>query len=262
MIDNCKKLFQLYIPNLLNYFSEKDFLIFLEALHSFTLLHDGKVASSNFVSTFLMLVEEVKINESQELRNELGYFNYLLGEFEKIEKNKEFKNLVKGVINNLKKNDFKNVLAEIAVCLNLSTRAELVKYERVLENKKSIDFEFKDTDNNFFLVEVYNIDYNSAKYEIGKPFEKFICERLQKKFNEKAVNLDNQHKSRLLIFPVIHGLTIDIVRENKLFLTTLCKKKFYENGFNSFNPMSFAKVQGTYFDLFTMEEIAVGQLKR
>ncbi|MCC9020422.1 hypothetical protein [Flavobacterium lipolyticum] len=262
MIDNCKKLFQLYIPNLLTYYTEKDFLTLLENLYSFTLLNDGKTANSNFVATFLMLVEEVKNNSSHELRNELGYFNYLLGQFEKVKKNKEFKNLVKGVINNFEKNDFKNVLAEIAVCLHLSTRAELVKYERVLQNKKSIDFEFKDDGNNLFLVEVYNIDYNSTKYEIGKPFEKFICERLEKKFNDKSANLDNDLKSRLLIFPVIHGLTIDIVRENKLFLTTLNKKRFYENGFNSFNPMSFAKVQGTYFDLFTMEEIAEGELKR
>ena len=38
--------------------------------------------------------------------------------------------------------------------------------------------------------------------------------------------------------------------------------RFNKEGFNSFNPMSFAKVQGTYFDLFTMEEIAVGTLRR
>jgi hypothetical protein len=46
-----------------------------------------------------------------------------------------------------------------------------------------------------------------------------------------------------------------------LFLTTINKKRFPKDEFNSFNPMCFAKVQGTYFSLFTMEEIAMGELK-
>ena len=55
----------------------------------------AKTANSNFVATFLMLVAEVKNNSSQELRNELGYFNYLLGQFEKVKKTKNLKTLSK-----------------------------------------------------------------------------------------------------------------------------------------------------------------------
>ncbi|MFV8336030.1 hypothetical protein ACNQF7_08065 [Flavobacterium sp. RSP29] len=207
-------------------------------------------------------MEEVAKNESQEMRNELGYFNFLLGEFAKIKKNKEFKNLVLSVVNNFEKNDFKNVLGEIAVCLVLSNNSELLKYERVQQNNKSMDFEFKDVDGNTFLVEVLNIEYKSDKYEKGTPFEKFICGRLETKFNEKSLDLDDNDKDKMFIFPIIHGLSIEIVRENILFLTTINKKRFPKDRFNSFNPMAFAKVQGTYFSIFTMEEIALGELKR
>ncbi|MFV8327622.1 hypothetical protein [Flavobacterium sp. ZS1P14] len=262
IIENSKKLFQLYIPNLLSLLTGNEFLNFIEKSYTFTVLNDGKTANRNFLVTFLLLVEEVAKNESQEIRNELGYFNFLLGEFAKIEKNKEFKNLVLSVVNNFEQNDFKNVLGEIAVCLVLSNNAELLKYESVQQNNKSIDFEFKDADGNTFLVEVLNIEYNSAKYEKGNPFEKFICGRLETKFNEKSMDLSVPDKNRILIFPIIHGFSIEIVRENILYLTTINKKRFPKDGFNSFNPMSFAKVQGTYFSLFTMEEIAVGELKR
>lgn len=261
MIDNSEKLFQLYIPNLLSLLSESEFLSFLEKSYSFVTLNDGKIRNSNFLATFLMLIQEVANNDSEEIRNELGYFNHLLGEFAKVQKNKEFRNLVLSVINNFDKNDFKNVLGEIAVCLTLSQKSELLKYERVLENNKSIDFEFKDINGEIFLVDVLNIEYNSAKYEKGKPFEKFICGRLETKFNEKSINLNEESKKRLVIFPIIYGLTIEIVRENEAFLTTISKNRFPKDGFNSFNPMSFAKVQGTYFSLFTMEEIAVGELR-
>ena len=262
MIENSKNIFQLYIPNLLSLLTENEFLSFLEKSYSFTVINDGKTAKGNFLATFFMLVEEVAKNESEVIRYEMGYFNHLLGEFAKIEKNKEFKNLVLAVINNFETNDFKNILGEIAVCLVLSNSAELIKYESVQSNNKSIDFEFKDVDGNLFLVEVLNIEYNTPKYEKGDPFEKFICGRLENKFNDKSTDLSDFDKKRLMIFPIIHGFTIEIVNENKLFLTTINEKRFPKDAFNSFNPMSFASVQGTYFSLFTMEEIAAGKLNR
>ncbi len=96
IIDNCKNLFQLYIPNFFNYFSEEEFIKFIEKSYSFTILKNGKTANRNFIATFLILVQEVDNNEVKEIRNELGYFNYLLGKGE----NREFKNLVRGVVNN------------------------------------------------------------------------------------------------------------------------------------------------------------------
>jgi hypothetical protein len=262
IIEYSKKLFQLYIPNLFSLLTNNEFLNFIENSYAFTILNDGKTANTNFLATFLMLFDEEAKNDSQEIRNELGYFNFLLGEFAKIEKNKEFKNLVLSVVNNFEKNDFKNVLGEIAVCLVLSNNFELIKYESVQQNNKSIDFEFKDADGKKFLVEVLNIEYNSRKYEKGNPFEKFICGRLEEKYKEKTKDLSDNDKSRILIFPIIHGFSIEIVCENILFLTTINKKHFQKDRFNSCNPMSFAKVQGTYFDLFTMKEIAEGELKR
>jgi hypothetical protein len=261
IIKNSTYLFQRYIPNLLSLLTENEFLNFIEKSYTFTVINDGKTANKNFLATFLMLAEEEAKNESQEIRNEFGYFNFLLGEFAKIKKNNEFKNLILSVVNNFENNDFKNVLGEIAVCLFLSNNFELLKYERVQQNKKSIDFEFKDANGNTFLVEVLNIEYNSAKYEKGNLFEKFICGRLESKFNEKSIDLSVLDKNKILIFPIIHGFSIEIVRENIMFLTTINKKCFLKDGFKSFNPMSFAKVQGTYFSLFTMEEIAVGELK-
>ena len=261
IIENTKKILQLYIPNLLSLLTKKEFLSYLEKSYSFIVLNDGKIVNRNFLVTILLLVEEQATNESQEIRNELGYFNFLLGEFAKIKKNKAFKNLVLGVLYNFNKNDFKNVLGEIAVCLALSNKVELLKYESIQQNNKSIDFEYKYSDGKTFLVEVFNIDYNIAKYQKGAPFEKFICGKLEEKFNEKSIDLNDHDKGRIIIFPIIHGFSIKIVQENILFLTTINKNRFPKDGFNSFNPMSFAKVQGTYFNLFTMAEIAVGELK-
>lgn len=256
MIENSRKLFQSYIPNLLITISEKEFLEFLNKAYSFTILNDGKFSNSNFISTFFMLIEEVKNGESQEVRNEFGYFNFLLGEFLKFGKNKEFKNLVLSVINN-----FKNVLGEIAACLVLSQNSVLLKYEKILENKKSIDFEFKDVNGNVFLIDVLNFNYDLTRYQKGEPFEKFICGRLKSKFDEKSENLNFEEKNRLIIFPIIYGLTIEIVRDNEAFLTTLLEKRYLVDGFNCFNPMVFAKVQGTYFNLFTMKDVAIGELR-
>lgn len=260
MINNSIKLFQTYLPNLLKIITEKDLLQFLNKADEFLLINDGKTGNANFLAVFLMLIEEVKENKSYELRNELGFFNHLLGKFQKFEKNKEFKNLVLSVINNFNKNDFKNVLGEIAACLHLSAENLLLKYEKIISNQVSIDFEFKNKTEEIFLVDVLNIDYDRTRYEKGEPFEKFITGRLQSKFNEKTKKLDYEEKHKIFIFPIIHGLTIEIVQENLSFLTTinLGSNPFYS--FQSFNPMAFAKVQDSFFSLFSMEKIAEGKL--
>lgn len=253
---NCTIILKQYCPNLLEFISNEEFEIFIKKSINHISENNWKANCNNFAVTFFKLLDEHFENQSETIiTNEFKYFNHLLGEFLKLGKNKAFKDLIKSTIYNFKHSNFKNVLGEIAACLSLSANTNMTKYERILPNHKSIDFEFTDIENNIFLVEVLNIEFNQEKYEDQMSFEKFICKRLEDKFNEKSKHLDDELKSRLIIYPILHGFNIDTIRENEFFLNNLWRKKFKEIGFNSFMPGAFGNIQGTYFSFFTIKEI-------
>ena len=141
MIEKSIGLIKTYCPNLFLFLNEREFTTFLSKAIELTEKNNGRTPNNNFIVTFFKLLNEHKSNKSNEIRNEFGYFNYLLGEFAKYENKKEFKNLLLGVLYNFKSNNFHHTLGEIAVCLDLSLKHKFEKYERILDNQKSIDFE-------------------------------------------------------------------------------------------------------------------------
>lgn len=251
---NSLGLIEKYCENLFDYISKKDFLIFIKNAVEFVKENNGKELNGNFISSFIELMLEHKLNNSEIIRNEFGYFNYLLGEFKKYGDFKDFKNLVKASIYNFDKNSFHHSLGEIAVCLTLSEKYNFKKYERKLQENKSIDFEFEIEKNNSIYVEVKTIDYNKNKYE-KKGFPNFVNNRLKQYFDDKTKKLDSNIKRKIYIYPIFYGITVEIVKENKEYLERIYNSSIENEGFQSFSPRVFANIQGTFFRLFSIKEI-------
>lgn len=250
--DECIAIIKLYCPNLLDFISEKEFRVFIRKSINNTSRNGN---TNNFSLTFFRLVKEHATNESRIIRAEFKYFNYVLGKFLRLAKNKAFKDLLIGVMLNFKQSNFKNILGEIGAAVTLSTVLKLNEYEKSLSNGKSVDFEFIDNANKIVLIEVLNIEFDPTRYDNPQLFQKFICGRLKQKFDDKTLNLDDGEKAKLYIFPVLHGFTEDIIRENADFLNNLYKREFKEIGFNSCIPRVFIKIQDTYFDFFSTKQI-------
>ena len=203
---------------------------------------------------FFKLLEEYKFNNANIARNQFEYFNYLFGKFQKYGNKKEFKNLLLGVLYNFKSNNFHHTLGEIAVCLDLCLKYSFKKYERILQNESSIDFEFTDKNGEIILVDAYTIDYNKERYEKEK-FKAFLDNRLKVKFQEKTKDLDLDTKRKVFVFPILNGFTVDIVKEQSEYLKKVSESTIEMNGFQTFAPRAFGNVQGTFFCLFTIDEI-------
>ncbi|WP_179019404.1 hypothetical protein [Winogradskyella forsetii] len=217
-------------------------------------MNNGGTPNNNFIVTFFSLLKEHKSNNSNEIRNEFGYFNYLLGEFAKYENKKEFKNLLLGVLYNFKSNNFHHTLGEIAVCLDLNLKFKFEKYERILGNEKSIDFEFIDDNGKSMLIDVLTIDYKKERYEKEK-FKNFLDGRLREKFEDKSKKLDSEIKSKVFVFPILSGFTNEIIKEQSEYLKKVNNSTIEVDGFQTFPPRAFGNVQGTFFSLFTIDEI-------
>jgi hypothetical protein len=108
IIDNSIEMIKRYLPNLFKYLSEKEFEVFINKAFNHTKEFGGGTPNNNFIVTFFKLIEEHNSNKSNDIRNEFGYFNHLLGEFLKYSDQKEFKNLLLGCLYNFKRNNFKS----------------------------------------------------------------------------------------------------------------------------------------------------------
>lgn len=261
MIDNSVGLIKIYCPNLFLFLNVTEFTTFLVKAFEYTKENNGGTPNNNFIITFFMLIEEHKSNKSKEIRNEFGYFNYLLGEFGKYENKKEFKNLLLGVLYNFKSNNFHHTLGEIAVCLDLNLMYKFEKYERILENQKSIDFEFITSNGVTILVDVLTIDYKKERYEKDK-FQTFFDGRLRAKFDDKGKDLDLDTKSKIFVFPILSGCSVEIIKEQAEYLKSVSSSTIEKNGFQTFPPRAFGSVQGSFFSLFSIDEIINPELIR
>jgi len=252
MFTNGINVIKTYLPNIFLFLTEKDFEIFLRKSYE----HTGGIGTTNnnFIVTFFMLIEEIKQNKSEDVRNEFGYFNFLLGKFSEIGKNKKFKELIISSLNNFSANNFKHILGEIAACLNINSKAEFVKYEKIFENGKSLDFHFKMYNHDFY-IDVVNIDFDAKKYE-KENFQKFLDGRLLQKFEDKSKNLSDEVKSQIIIYPILYGFSVEIIKEQEEYLKSIHLAKYHKNGFQSYEPKCFGNIQGTFFKLFTIDEIA------
>ncbi|MCX2680749.1 hypothetical protein OOZ15_12420 [Galbibacter sp. EGI 63066] len=254
MIGNSIELINIYLPNLWLYLNKEEFKTFLSKAFEHTQKFNGGTPNNNFIVTFFKLIEEHKTNNSETIRNEFGYFNYLLGKFKKYKNKREFRNLLIGVLYNFQRNNFHHTLGEIAVCLGLSLKNTFQKYEQILDNEKSIDFKFINNKGETILVDALTIDYNNKKYEKEK-FKAFLNGRLRVKFEDKSKNLGVDVKRKIFVFPILSGFTIGIIKEQSEYLKDLSNSTIEKDGFQTFPPRAFGNVQGTFFSLFTIDEI-------
>lgn len=254
IIKNSIGLIRMYLPNLLQVLTEKEFENFIRVSYDFTEKNGGGTKRDSFIVTFFKLVEEHQKNNSNEIRNEFGYFNYLIGEFIKLGKAKAFKDLIISSLNDFSQNRFIHILGEIAACLDLSSHLVLQKYEQELVNRKQADFFLLDKQGKEIYVDVVTIEFDKNKYQQEK-FSKFIDGRLQQKFEKKTLNLPLVEKQKMYIYPILYGFTVEIIKQNASYLRSIENFKLPEQSFQSFSPRAFGNIQGTFFNLFTIEEI-------
>ena len=254
MIENSLGLITMYFPNLFLYINESEFTIFLSRAIEHTEKNGGGLPNNNFTVTFFQLLKEHKSDNTNEIRNEFAYFNYLLGKFKHYGNKREFKNLLIGVLYNFESNNFHHTLGEIAVCLDLCLKYTFKKYERILKNNSSIDFEFTGENGDIILVDAYTIEFNKQRYEKDR-FKIFLDHRLKVKFQDKTKELDLETKRNVFVFPILSGFTIDIIKEQSEYLKKVSNSTIEKNGFQTFPPRAFGNVQGTFFSLFTIDEI-------
>jgi hypothetical protein len=253
IITNGIGIMKIYLPNLFEFISEKEFEQYLRKSYNHTEELGGGTPYNNFLVTFFRLIEEHKTNSSLDIRNEFGYFNFLLGKFKEIGKSKNFKDLILATINNFEVNNFKHILGEIAACVDFNNKAKFVKYESILKNGKSLDLHFE-MENHDFYIDVVSIDFDLSKYE-KENFQKFLDGRLLQKFECKSVNLEDEVKMHIIIYPILYGFTVEIIKEQEEYLKSIHHSRFSKNGFQSFEPKCFGNIQGTFFNLFTIDEI-------
>ena len=254
MISNGIGLMKEYLPNLFLYISEKEFEQFLRKSYEHSEKNGGGTPNNNFLVTFFKLIEEHYKNTSNDIRNEFGYFNFLLGKFQEFGQNKDFKSLINSTLTNFKSSNFKHVLGEAAACVDLCSKAKFVKYENVLENRKSLDFQFLFEEKYTFYIDVVNFDFDINKYE-KENFEKFLNGRLLQKFNDKTEGLKNDLKEKVIIYPILYAFTVEIVKEQEEYLKSINLSKVNTKGFQSFEPKFFGNIQGTFFNLFSVDQI-------
>ncbi|MGB5821440.1 MAG: hypothetical protein WBG90_18295 [Saonia sp.] len=242
-----------YIPNMLKVITEKDFKNFiLKSIEHTNIDGRGGTPNLNFIASFFMLIEASRTGKNDIIIKEFEYFNYLLGEFIKLNSNqKEFKNLVMASLMNFNKEAaFLEVLGEVGACLSLARENIFEKYEYSLPNNKSIDLKFE-TKFGVRLVEVSNIQYKAEKYEGSDSFKVFMHRRLKTKFEEKSKGLDKEYMDLIFIYPIIHGISNEIIKDNHDLL-----KNLNENTeFNCYEPCFFGNIQGTFFKLFSVDEV-------
>lgn len=251
---NTLGILKMYIPNLFIYLTEIEIKAFIDKAILST-KEDVTIMNGNFLISFFILVKEHKENKSSIIRNEFGYMNYLLGKFNEVNPNsRAFKNLVLAVVYDFKQNGFLNALGEISACLTmLDYGCEFSHYEKSLSNGKTIDFEFTKNNGGKILVDVVTVHFDSTKYENPNGLKTLLCKRISDKFNRKTCGLSDIEKKDIYIFPILSGFTIDIIKENKLFLNNIdeaCEAKF-----NCFQGHIFGNLDSEYFDLFTTDEI-------
>jgi len=254
MIENSIRLINKYCPNLFLYINQSEFTEFLYKAIKHTKSNKDGTPNNNFIVTFFKLLEEHKVNNTNEIRNEFTYFNHLIGEFQKYGNKREFKNLLIGVLYNFNTNNFLHILGEIAICLSLCQKYTFKKYERVLENNNSIDFEFTNENGEIILVDVFTINFNKEKYEKEK-FKIFLDNRLKTKFQSKTKDLNLVTKENIFVTPILSSFTIDIIKEQSEYLKIVSRSTIERNGFQTFPPKVFGNIQGTFFSLFTIDEI-------
>jgi hypothetical protein len=109
-------------------------------------------------------------------------------------------------------------------------------------------------ENNEYYIDVVNIDFEANKYEIGN-FQNFLNRRLLQKFESKSINLSDEIKSQIVIYPILYGFTVEIIKEQEDYLKAIRFSRLNDVGFQCFEPNCFGNIQGTFYKLFSIDEI-------
>jgi hypothetical protein len=252
---NSLDLFKIYIPNLFLYLEDVEIEKYIDNSIKMTLERDGEKSNANFLKSFFMLANEHKKNNENTIRNEFLYFNSLLGDFYKIiPSRKKFRGLLLSSIFDYNQNSILNAMSEIAVCIEQSKTNRFVAYERKISNGKYIDFEFSNIETGEIThVDVVSIHFNPKKYENREGFKSVILKRITDKFNSKTIELIDNEKCKIYIYPIIHYLELKIIKKNISFIKTIGNSKKYS--FNSFTPMFFGSIEKSY-KLLSIDEIS------
>ncbi len=257
-IDNIKinsvHLLRTHLPKLFDFINDKDLYDYIDSSLKFSKQRDGQRINANFSKILLDLATEVKVNNRWTIRNEMYYINSLFDQFVQLEESRSnFKNLIKSALFNHNDQNFLNVIGELGACYDLCRKYQYLGYEIPLNNGYSIDFKFGKRDGDYILVEILNSQYDPSKYEDNDSFERLIIHRLTKKITEKKILiLDKEIIDRIYIFPIIHGITPEIIKANHEFLNSIEKNDL--NGVKCINPKYFGSI-GKKYSLLSTEEI-------
>ena len=95
---------------------------------------------------------------------------------------------------------------------------------------------------------------NKDRYE-KENFKTFFDGRLRVKFENKSKDLDSATKKKIFVYPILSGCTTEIIKEQSEYLKNVSSSTIEKDGFQTFPPRAFGNVQGTFFSLFTIDEI-------
>jgi hypothetical protein len=76
------------------------------------------------------------------------------------------------------------------------------------------------------------------------------------KFRNKTIKLvDKELQKDIYIYPILWGFTTEIIKEQAEYLINISNSTLEQNDFQSFAPKAFGNIQGTFFNLFSIEQI-------
>ena len=105
------------------------------------------------------------------------------------------------------------------------------------------------------FIEVFTIHFDSNKYEDSEGLKTFLCKRISDKFTNKTKDLPEKEKELVYVFPILSGLTPEIIIENKKILKNIDNLRNCGSKINCISPHIFGNLEYEYYDIFSIEEI-------
>jgi len=65
---------------------------------------------------------------------------------------------------------------------------------------------------------------------------------------KKSGDLSETQKQRILIYPILDEISVDLVKDQEYYLKLLVSYKLADYGFSSLEPKCSGNIQGTFFN--------------